>query len=57
MNAKKEKQIKLPKVPSWLEQTIEKENDEYRYFKSKDKLAEKTTIELILKGSITGMML
>jgi hypothetical protein len=57
MTAKIDREIKLPKTPSWLNHQVDNEKENYRYFKRKDRMVEKATIALILKGSMTGVML
>lgn len=57
MTAKKERELKLPKTPSWLDYQVKNERENYKYFKRKDRMTEKAIISLILKGSMTGVML
>ena len=57
MTANIDREIKLPKTPSWLSYQIKNEGEDYKYFQHKDRMVEKAMIKLVLKGSITGVMI
>jgi len=57
MTANIDREIKLPKTPSWLDYQAKGEKKDYRYFQRKDKKIEKAIIALVLRGSMTGVIL